>query len=240
MQKEKEQQLKRLLNMFQLTKEEKKEFLKIAFPIIEHKEFQKRMDAETFPHHAKVSLGEHIISDALLTYKMTKEKNWTKQEQERAIKIALFHDLYELPWQNNDYKKKIVNKHGFTHPIEAAINAATWYPDFFKDDIEMQIILDGIIHHMFPFPVRVINQKDAELHNQKKFENLPPKIKENIIKASQRNKIKSLSFSKSKYQEGRIVSKADKKIAWGKELNSPHSILACVTGKNPTLQKKDK
>ena len=35
---------------------------------------------------------------------------------------------------------------------------------------------------MFPFPVRALNEKDAELHNQEKFEKLPTHIKKNIIK----------------------------------------------------------
>lgn len=30
---------------------------------------------------------------------------------------------------------------------------------------------------MFPFPVRTLNDKDAELHNQEKFEKLPENIK---------------------------------------------------------------
>lgn len=238
--KENLQLLNNLLDKFTLDTKEKNEFLEIAIPIIKHEEFQKRMNAEEFPHHAKISLGEHIISDAILTYKLTKKKKWKKKEQERAIKIALFHDLYELPWQNKDYKKAFFNKHGFTHPIEAAINAATWYPEFFKETIEREIILDGIIHHMFPFPVRTINHKDAELHNQKKFEKLPIEIKKYIINSSKRRKIKVISFSRSKYKEGKMVSKADKKIALGKELSSFHSILACVTGYNPKLEEKNK
>lgn len=239
-QKENQQLLNDLLDRFELSKKEKEEFLQIATPIIKHEEFQKRMNAEEFPHHAKVSLGEHIISDAILTYKLTKKKKWKKEEQKRAIRIALFHDLYELPWQNNDHKKKFVNKHGFTHPIEAAINAATWYPEIFKEEVEREIILDGIIHHMFPFPVRALNDKDVELHNQEKFEKLPADIKKNIIDSSKRKKIKSIAFSRSKYQEGKIVSKADKKIAWGKELKSFHGLLACITGRNPKLEEKDK
>lgn len=237
---ENQQLLNNLLDKYKLTEEEKKEFLKIATEIVKHPEFQKRMNAEKFPHHDKVSLGEHIINDAILTYKITKKKKWKKENQQRAIIIALFHDLYEQPWQNNDKKKKFTNKHGFRHPIEAAINAATWYPEFFKDDKETEILLDSIIHHMFPFPVRALNNLDAELQNQKKFENLSSNIQKIIIDSTKRKRFRTISFSRSKYIEGRIVSNADKKIAWGKELKSFHGILACITGKNPKLQKKDK
>ncbi len=229
-----------LLNTFSLTEQEKKEFLEIALPIIEHKEFQKRMSAEEFPHHAKISLGEHIISDAIVTYKLAKKKNWERKKQARAIIIALFHDLYELPWQNQDYKKKFFNKHGFTHPIEAAINAATWYPELFKEQTEIEIIVDGIIHHMFPFPVRVLTHNNIELHNQNKFDKLPINIQKTIIKSTKRKKVKIIGFSRSLYKEGRIVSKADKKVSLSKELRSFHSLLACITGYNSKLQKKDK
>ena len=237
---ENQQLLNNILNKFKLSEEEKKEFLEIAIPIVKHEEFQKRMNSDIFPHHAKVSLGEHILSDAILTYKLAKKKKWKKENRERAIRIALFHDLYELPWQNNDYKKNFFNKHGFTHPLDAAINAATWYPELFKEEVEREIILDGIIHHMFPFPVRALNEKDAELHNQEKFEKLPTHIKKNIINSSKRKRIKAVAFSRSRYKEGRIVSKADKKVAIGKELKSFHALLACITGHNSKLQKKDK
>ena len=49
---------------------------------------------------------------------------------------------------------------------------------------------------MFPFPVRTLNDKDAELHNQEKFEKLPENIKKNIIDSSKRKKVKSISFSR--------------------------------------------
>lgn len=238
--KENQQLLNKLLDKYGLDEEEKKDFLQIAIPIVKHPEFQRRMNAGEFPHHAKVSLGEHIISDAILTYKLTKKKKWKKENQQRSIIIALFHDLYEEPWQNNDKRKRFTNKHGFRHPIEAAINAATWYPEYFKDDKEAEILLDGIIHHMFPFPVRVLNNIDAELHNQEKFEELSPSIQQIIIASTKRKRFRTIAFSRSKYIEGRIVSSADKKIAIGKELRSFHGILACVTGRNPKLQKKDK
>ena len=52
-----------------------------------------------------------------------------------------------------------------------------------------------------------------------------------IIEASNRNKILSLSLSRSKYLEGRIVSKADKQVSLGKELKSINSLQACITGR---------
>ena len=76
-----------------------------------------------------------------------------------AIYIAMFHDLYEEPWQNNikSKGKKFKNLHGFTHPIEAVVNAITWFPNIFQDEEESLMIIDGIIHHMYPLPVRAID-----------------------------------------------------------------------------------
>ena len=49
-----------------------------------------------------------------------------------------------------DLKKILRNKHGFVHPIEAVVNAITWFPQYFKTKEKTVIIIDGIIHHMFP------------------------------------------------------------------------------------------
>lgn len=59
----------------------------------------------------------------------------------------MFHDLYERPWQNSGIKKeRLTNRHGFVHPIEAVINANTWYPKYFESDLKSKIIIDGVIH----------------------------------------------------------------------------------------------
>lgn len=81
-----------------LSRKEQKEFTSFIKPIFIHEEFQKRMNPNIYPHHDTVSLGEHILSDALITYQKAKNKkavNW-----KIAVLIAMFHDLYELPWQN--------------------------------------------------------------------------------------------------------------------------------------------
>lgn len=52
-----------------LTLKEQEEFLSIIQPIIYHEEFMKRCLNE-FSHHSNISLGEHIIKDAIVTYKL--------------------------------------------------------------------------------------------------------------------------------------------------------------------------
>ncbi len=223
-----------LLNKADLSKKEKKEFLTIVFPIIFHPEFIKRCNPTLYPHHAQVSLGEHLLNDAIITYKLIKNnKKYEQAELRLAVLIAMFHDFYELPWQNNKHKKEhFLNKHGFVHPLEAAINAMYYFPRYFKNPHNSQIIIDGIVHHMKPFPVRSMTCKvtELELNNLKKFKKLAPKYQKMLIKASKKHHILGLSFARSNFLEGRIVAKADKKVSFKKELRTFNSLQACLTG----------
>ncbi len=224
-----------LLDNYEFDKEEKEEFFSFIIPIISHEEFVKRYNALEYPHHDNISLGYHILSDAMVTYKLIKNNDkYQDADLKTAVIIAMFHDLYELPWQNSKIKTKyFTNKHGFRHPIEAVINAITWYPEYFKDNQTARIIIDGIIHHMYPFPVKCASKdmEKLEINNLKVYKQLLPKYKNMIIDSSNRNRILSLSLSKSKYLEGRIVSKADKQVSLGKELKSINSLQACITGR---------
>ncbi len=235
----KEINLNRLFDEYDLNREDRIILLDIITPIINHPEFKKRIDSNIYPHHHKISLGEHILDDAIVSYKIAKKKlQKNKNINIRlVVLIAMFHDLYELPWQNSQIKKNQVrNRHGFRHPLEAAINAIIWFPEYFEDENDAIILIDGIIHHMYPFPVRSINKnfEEAELNNLEKSSLLPSNLREIIINSSCRNKIFKISFSKSKFKEGRIISKADTKVSFGKEF-SFHNLKASVTGKNPNL-----
>lgn len=128
----------------------------------------------------------------------------------------------------------MANKHGFVHPIEAILNAYTWYPSYFKDIDTAEIIIDGIIHHMFPIPVRAIDGKDLEINNQEKFDNIPINIKKLIIYSSLRYKIGPISLCKSKYKEGKIMSRADKIVFFKKEFTIA-SLKSFLTGLNKKL-----
>ena len=234
--------LDELFIKYKFTIDEKSDFLKIIEPIFFHDEFQKRLNAKDFPHHGDISLGNHIVSDAMVTYILAKKKKAKGHDIdiEVAVYIAMFHDLYELPWQNSSIKKeRFVNRHGFIHPIEAAINAINWYPTYFNDLNKAEKIIDGILHHMYPFPVRKIkkNFKDLELNNISKLDNIADDIKNLIVECSIRRKVGPISLSRSKYIEGRIMSKADKKVSLRKELKSTSSLVACITGKNKKLDK---
>ena len=164
--------LNSLMLKYGLSKDERKEFFKIIYKIFRHKEFQRRMTSE-FNHHNDITLGYHVLEVALCTYKTCKKKikKGIKVDTDVAVKIAMLHDFYELPWQNNkeSSSKNLIHKHGFRHPIEAAINAIYYYPFLFKDRKESMMIIDGIVHHMYPLAVPVLTGFDTNEIELKKM-----------------------------------------------------------------------
>ncbi len=148
----------------------------------------------------------------------------------------MLHDLYTLPWQNNREAKvkQFFDKHGFRHPIEAVINSITWYPEIFNNS-DSVIIIDGILHHMFPLPVKYLNNK-TELKNRELYNNLDNKYKEIINNSLKRKKIGPISFTRSKYMEGRIMAKADRKVS-RKQIRDFSSAKALITGHNKKIEK---
>lgn len=233
--------LLKLMDNYNLNNLEKNEIIEIIYPIIVHPEFQKRLTKE-FMHHGEITLGEHIIKDTIKTYLLCKKYNKKRKNKvniELALKISMLHDLYTSPWQNSKERTKFFHKHGFRHPIEAVINAAFWFPEYFKNKKDTEIIIDGIIHHMYPLPVTSIKSDEInkiELHNLDIFLKLDKDIRENILKSIKRKRIYGISFSRSLYKEGRIMSKADKKVALS-EIKNFSSAKALLTGKNKKIKK---
>ena len=213
---------------------EQENFTKIVRPIISHPEFEKRC-TDNFPHHGNTTLGEHILKDAMITYRLAniyKSKHPNVDiSTETAVVIALFHDLYTNPWQNVDNDNPLYEKHGFMHPIEAVINAYEWYPEYFKDKEVSKKIIDGVLHHMYPFPVRKIND-EIEI-NEKKITNF--KFYD-VLVHSTKSKRENLCFKKATFIEGKLVSKADKLVTI-KEIKNISSLVALVTAKNKSIIK---
>lgn len=228
--------LKELLKDYNLNNEEIEEISSVVEHIYNNDFFQERL-SNNFYHHGKTTLGIHIIEDVIYTYKLSKRINKKDFNLNLALKIAMFHDLYTEPWQNNPKRYKFTNKHGFRHPVEAIINAYTYFKEDFNNLNEAKIIIDGVIHHMYPFPVIILNNdkiNNRELNNYDLFIKLPKEIKEIIYNSTNRYKLFNLSWSKSKYLEGIIVKKADKKSSL-KEFDNIFSIIALITGKNKSL-----
>lgn len=234
--------LDKLLNKYSFSKDEKKEFLDIVKPIYLHDEFQRRMTSE-FLHHSNITLSEHILEDTVKTYLLSKryvEKTGDKNYcMDIALRIAMLHDLYTLPWQNNPENKssKFFNKHGFRHPIEAVINAINWYPELFCNDEDSKMIIDGIVHHMYPLPVACFKDYDfnkLELKNYDLIDNLSDIHKNLLIWSSNRGKTGSISICRSKYKEGRIMTQADRYVSM-RQIKNISSATALLTGKNKKL-----
>lgn len=231
-----------ILDKYKIYGNERKEFLSIIKPVFLHHEFQKRFSND-FPHHGTISVSEHVIEDAIKTYLLSKiyimKKKNNNYNWKEAVYIALFHDLYTVPWQNNKESKvnKFMNLHGFRHPVEAVINSYTWYPDIYKK-YDYDKIIDGIVHHMFPLPVIILTDgnNNRELKNYDLFLKLPDKIKSTLIDSTHRKCLGIFSITRSKYMEGRIMSKADKYVSI-RQLKNIYDWISLVTGKNKSLKK---
>lgn len=228
-----------LFDKYNLSNQEREYLLSIIQNIYLHDEFQKRLTSE-FSHHDQITLGYHILEVTIVTYILSKKR---KINISTALQIAMFHDLYTLPWQNNPQASvnSFFHKHGFRHPIESVINALTWYPDIFHQNKESEIIIDGIVHHMFPLPVVSFSKKNQnliELKNNEYIKKLDAIHIDMLEKSSNRFKIGEVSICTSLFHEGKIVSLADKMVSISNLKNSsPNGISALITGKNKTLKK---
>ena len=219
-----------------LSTKERKDLFKMIKSIYFHKEFQKRF-GEEFKHHGRTTLSEHIIEDTIVTYMLCK-KSKKKINTELAVKISMMHDLYCEPWQNNKTSTKFKHAHGFRHPVEAAINSMVWFKEEFDNPVKAEILLEGIVHHMYPLPVMSFrNTKDNifELKNFDLLKEIPIRNIKLLEKVCDNHFFNNFSFRKSKYIEGRVMSKADKKASLN-QFNNMHSVLALVTGKNKTIE----
>lgn len=236
--------LNNLLDKYMIFDEDRKEFINIIKPIYMHNEFQRRMTNE-FLHHSDITLGMHILEDTIKTYLLSKKylnknKN-SNYDLSIALNISMLHDLYTLPWQNNPLNKssKFFNKHGFRHPVEAVINAINWFPFLFTNEEDSKKIIDGIIHHMYPLPVICFKDYDYnkfELRNYDLIINLSDIHKKILVWSTNRGKIGDISVCRSKYKEGRIMSKADKAVSSG-QIKNISSATALLTGKNKKIKK---
>lgn len=230
----------KLLDKYDLNLKEKEELLSIIKPIFEHDEFQRRLTSE-FYHHDQITLGQHILEVTILTYLFAKKDK--KINLEYSLDIAMLHDLYCQPWQNNPNSKprKFYNGHGFRHPIESVINSSIWFPDIFNEEHKTQIITDGIVHHMYPLPVMRFTEDEINIHELKNFKcikEMDSQVKDALIEASNRSITRNLSVTSSKYVEGIIVSNADKIVSVGNFKGSNiNGITALITKKNKNLSK---
>ncbi|MDM8533706.1 HD domain-containing protein [Clostridiaceae bacterium HSG29] len=94
-----------------------------------------------FRHHRE-SIYDHSLKVSYLTYKISKK---LKLDYKSATRAALLHDFFLYDWRKEGRreKKKLLKKHGFTHPKTALMNSKK---NFLVNKKEADIILK----HMFP------------------------------------------------------------------------------------------
>lgn len=234
--------LDNMMNKYKLTEEEQAELWNSIKDIFNHPEFQRRMSPD-FPHHDRINLGEHILEDTIVTYILSKKVKKSNYNRDLALKISMFHDFYIEPWQNNVKNKnnKFHNKHGFRHPVEAIIAAMTYFPEYFKDIDDAKIIIDGVLHHMHPFPVRKVEltgENVMELNNWDQLLKLNSKLAITMLVCTSRNTLGKYSFSHSLFKEGRVMSRADKIVSrLNMKESSLEGFIALISGKNKNLNK---
>lgn len=233
--------LMHLLDKYGLSIQEKEELLNLIKNIFLHDEFQRRMTSE-FYHHDKITLGEHILEDTIVTYILSKKlKNKKDYDIKVAVDTSMFHDLYVYPWQNNpnNVEFNFCNKHGFRHPNEAIINACKWFKEEFEDREKAKKIIDGVLHHMYPFPVRKFDSSSSkimELKNYEMIKDIDNELIDMMKESGNKSVIGDFSFALSEYKEGRVMNLSDKIVSMSNLKGSNiDGYKALITGKNKNL-----
>lgn len=118
----------------------KKEQLKIMATILENEEYKKR---KQFNHHGEISVYEHSLKVAILSYKIARKiKNI---DIDSVLIGSLLHDFYFKDWQSYKEKRPFLKKHGFVHAKEALENSEIHFQDMMNDKVR-----NIILRHMFP------------------------------------------------------------------------------------------
>ncbi len=96
--------------------------------------------------HHKMDIYHHVIKVSYHTF------IWSRRlhlDHVSATRAALLHDFFTYDWRLEGQlrKKRLFEKHGFTHPAEALKNA--------KEHFSVNAIEeDAIVHHMFPLTIK--------------------------------------------------------------------------------------
>lgn len=117
----------------------KEEYYKIVYDILKNEEFQKR---KTYKHHGDITVYEHSLKVSKLAYLLARKLH---KDYKSAAIGGLLHDFYDKPWQENQERKPLLQKHGFVHARQAMINANKYFPNLMNEKIN-----NIILRHMFP------------------------------------------------------------------------------------------
>lgn len=139
------------------------EWLDIVKPILLSDEFQKRLK---FKHHHH-SVFFHCVLVSYGSFRFGLKHN---VDSYNCAIAGLLHDFYPNPWQyskdlekmdpkyikNLEEKKKLFEKHGFTHAREALENVNNYFPEYSNERID-----NAILRHMFPLNIAIPRYKES-------------------------------------------------------------------------------
>jgi uncharacterized membrane protein len=131
--------IKDMLEDFYMKAEKEKAFYKIYCEITNNSEYKK---LKKINHHKNVSIYEHNIKVAWISYNIAKKLNLRLDE---ITKGALLHDFFLYDWRHE--KPRSGKLHGFDHPKEALENSLKYFSPL--TSLEKDIILK----HMWPLTI---------------------------------------------------------------------------------------
>lgn len=104
------------------------------------------LSMDNYIQHGSTSTLDHCIRVSYRSYKLAKLFNL---DYKSAARAGLLHDLFLYDWHNAPKGKKLLEKHGYTHPQKALNNASS---NFDLNTKEKDIILK----HMWPLTLRSV------------------------------------------------------------------------------------
>lgn len=113
----------------------------ILRPIINHDYWQR---ISKYPHHNKHNRGRHLLGVTFKAYSKALRKDGV--DVTKTAIGAILHDVFDYDWKLPKQKKeKFREKHAFSHPKKALIEAKKHFPNLIDEIVE-----DIIVKHMWP------------------------------------------------------------------------------------------
>lgn len=103
------------------------------------------LSMDNYIQHGSTSTLDHCIRVSYRSYKIAK---LFKMDYKSAARAGLLHDMFLYDWHLAP-KKSLFDKHGYTHPKTALINASNHFELNKKEQ-------DIILKHMWPLTLRSV------------------------------------------------------------------------------------
>ena len=104
------------------------------------------LSMDNYTQHGSTSTLDHCIRVSYRSYKIAKA---LKMDYISAARAGLLHDLFLYDWHLQPKGKKMLEKHGYTHPKTALNNACLHFELNSKEK-------DIILKHMWPLTLRSV------------------------------------------------------------------------------------